>query len=280
MASSGHVRDEELLSASHVNRLERGYEDLKPDPPREWLVDSGATCHILAKRHRSAYEVVHVHKGLSTELRAANGELIRTHGVVDLRVHFCGRAFVLTRCLIADIEFNVLSPFVIATHGWKCVLVIEGSRLEKGKHVVPLWLNDRAWSCASVRPPRKSRSGSPSSRTGGRARSEGASDMEVDQLSEKRVKGKVAGSRVGLLEVSVWQPLKEAPACREDTVKPSLRRAFATEEHVLAVTEECPATQVVCAFCVELCGARAGRWKIPRMRRKTSQNSYAHWRQK
>lgn len=94
--------------------------------------------------------------------------------------------------------------------------------------------------------------------------------MEVDQLSEKRVKGKVAGSRVGLLEVSVWQPLKEAPACREDTVKPILRRAFATEEHVLAVTEECPATQVVCAFCVELCGARAGRWKIPRMRRKTN----------
>lgn len=104
MASSGHVRDEELLSASHVNRLERGYEDLKPD--REWLVDSGATCHILAKRNRSAYEVVHVHKGLSTELRAANGELIRTHGVVDLRVHFSGRAFVLTRCLIADIELT------------------------------------------------------------------------------------------------------------------------------------------------------------------------------
>ena len=50
----------------------------------DWLVDSGATSHTVAEKFLFHYEVLKYYQMVRYELKAANGKLIRTSGVVDL----------------------------------------------------------------------------------------------------------------------------------------------------------------------------------------------------
>lgn len=142
--------------------------------------------HMLSLACLSSYEIVRKHSE-SCELRAANNALIPNHGIVDIQVRFVeksGRAKVrtLTRCIVAEVPFNVMSPFVLVGHGWECCLT-SGSRSclkccasGEFEQIIPLEMEDRSWwACANL------------FTAGVRGRASGAkrpvgSDMELDVL--------------------------------------------------------------------------------------------------
>ena len=74
-----------------------------------WLVDSGATCHIVSDRHLSGFRVVKKHDRTANLFNASGGS-ISVAGVVDLEVHFGDVFLRLEEVLVADVGFNVLSP--------------------------------------------------------------------------------------------------------------------------------------------------------------------------
>lgn len=127
----------------------------------EWLVDSGATSHIVALQHVDQFETVREYQG-SVELKAANGAAIEVHKVVDLAVPMLcvpagaqdvGRnrravqRIVLTHVIVADIDFNVLSPYVLCKHQWTVSLGqqnVDSFLRVRGKRF-PLEMFDRGW---------------------------------------------------------------------------------------------------------------------------------------
>ena len=117
-----HFPGEAVLSGSET--LLRTESVCKLSCTEGWLVDSGATCHIVAKRCLQCFEVVAEYPNVRCDLRAANDESIETFGVVDLKVRFTvkegdrvkPRLHVLTKCVVADIPFCVMSPVVLVTH--------------------------------------------------------------------------------------------------------------------------------------------------------------------
>ena len=60
----------------------------------KWLIDSGATSHIVASQNSEQYQITREYSG-SVDLRAANGGLIAVSKVVDLAVLFTCRWFQL-----------------------------------------------------------------------------------------------------------------------------------------------------------------------------------------
>ena len=110
---------------AHVCKsLETTAEDL-------WLVDSGATCHIVSDRHLSGFRVVKKYDRTANLFNASGGP-IAVAGVVDLEDHFGDVFLRLEEVLVADVGFNVLSPWTGAERGWKTYLAKTGSRLYKG----------------------------------------------------------------------------------------------------------------------------------------------------
>ena len=91
-----------------------------------WLVDSGATSHIVSRRFLNHYKVVTRYPHLKCQLSAANGEEIPNEGIADIEVKFsCWvdgkqsvKSFILSRAIIAEIPFCVLSPFVLLPERW------------------------------------------------------------------------------------------------------------------------------------------------------------------
>ena len=157
----------------YLNRV----PDARGEVGSPWLVDSGATSHILSRKFMSKYRILKRHDG-KVDLFAANDELIANDGMMDVEVRLrtevgerrVVRKFVLQRCLVADISFNVLSPFCLGKNGWKTVLGSEKSshlvreELFGGKLLeVPLRLYDRAWWVHAVmdKSPKKSKAETP-----------------------------------------------------------------------------------------------------------------------
>ena len=148
-----------MTLSSHVQRAVESTVDsvsvVRVSPQAEWLVDSGATSHIVSRQFLPDYTVAHRYEGLSCELRAANGALIETFGIVDVEIKFScksrgkplTRTFVLSRCIVADTPLNVMSPFVLHKNGWRTVLADEkASCLNYRRDLkVGLVLKDRAW---------------------------------------------------------------------------------------------------------------------------------------
>ncbi|CAE7551680.1 unnamed protein product [Symbiodinium sp. CCMP2592] len=77
-----------------------------------WLVDSGATCHVLSVASLSFYEVVKEHSGPLPVLMSASDTEMECLGLVDIRVKF-GRLgpVVLQKVLVCQIGFNVISSW-------------------------------------------------------------------------------------------------------------------------------------------------------------------------
>ena len=82
-----------------------------------WLVDSGATSHVMTREALRRYEVVRVHSPFP-KLWSAAEEQIPTYGLVDLRVQFGKSRFVVTDVIVAEVSFCVLSSFALAQHDW------------------------------------------------------------------------------------------------------------------------------------------------------------------
>ena len=139
-----------------------------------WLVDSGATCHIVSDRHLSGFRVVKKHDRTANLFNASGGSISVT-GVVDLEVHFGDVFLRLEEVLVADVGFNVLSPWTGAERGWKTYLAKNGSRLYKGnKKSIKLLGAQRAWWAVSGNKKGKSK----------RQPRGGVGDMELDALEK------------------------------------------------------------------------------------------------
>ena len=52
------------------------------DPRRRWLVDSGATCHIIAERWLSNYKIVYRYEVGIPVLKGAGDNVLPTRGMV------------------------------------------------------------------------------------------------------------------------------------------------------------------------------------------------------
>ena len=96
-----------------------------------WLVDSGATCHIVSTQHLSGFRVVKKHERTANLFNASGGSIV-VSGVVDLEVHFGDVFLRLEEVLVAEVGFNVISPWTASERGWKTFLAKGGSRLYKG----------------------------------------------------------------------------------------------------------------------------------------------------
>ncbi|CAE7779348.1 unnamed protein product [Symbiodinium sp. CCMP2592] len=118
-----------------------------------WLVDSGATCHVLSVASLSFYEVVKEHSGPLPVLMSASDTEMECLGLVDIRVKF-GRLgpVVLQKVLVCQIGFNVISSWQASLSGWcswftatpgeSCLMKQNG----KGSWIwVPLETEARSW---------------------------------------------------------------------------------------------------------------------------------------
>ena len=135
-----------------------------------WLVDSGATCHIVSADHLSGFRVCKYHDRTVT-LYSASGDIINVSNVVDLEVRFGDVSLTLEDVLVAEVPFNVVSPWSASERGWKTHLARTGSRIYKGgKKNVRLVGAKRAWWAISGKKQKAPK------------RPSKGSDMEIDSL--------------------------------------------------------------------------------------------------
>ena len=171
-SSSGQLDVDRVCSAQNV------------EPRDVWLVDSGATCHIVSSIHLSSFRVLKRHNRTVTLLNASGGEIV-VRDVVDIEVHFDKLCLNLEDVLVADVTFNVLSPWSAAEKGWRTHLYRTGSR---GKRSLKLEGVNRAWWALSGS--KKSKSQRPPSK---------GKDMEIDSVACSLPSGKGPSPPPGIL---------------------------------------------------------------------------------
>ena len=164
---------------SDVNHVCKALEATAGDV---WLVDSGATCHIVSAQHLSGFRVVKKHERTANLFNASGGSIV-VSGVVDLEVHFGDVFLRLEEVLVAEVGFNVISPWTASERGWKTFLAKGGSRLYKGnKKSIKLMGAQRAWWAVS------------GSKKNLKRQPKGAVPMEIDSISEGPKPGRCAGT--------------------------------------------------------------------------------------
>ena len=107
---------------SSVADVQRICSTLQVEPRDLWLVDSGATCHVLAASYASSFRIVRNH-GVSPKLFNASSDEIAVEGFVDIELSFHGLEITLQEVIVAHVAFNALSPWAGAEHGWKLTWV-------------------------------------------------------------------------------------------------------------------------------------------------------------
>ena len=148
------------------------HSTLQVEPRDLWLVDSGATCHVLAALYASSFRIVRNH-GVSPKLFNASSDEIAVEGLVDIELSFHRLEITLQEVIVAHVAFNALSPWAGAEHGWKTYLGKSGSRMFKGRKSIKLSAANRAWWAIS------GKKGKGSSRGKGESAPE---PMELDSL--------------------------------------------------------------------------------------------------
>ena len=141
------------LCTEHVQRSSVGTkQQVGPTdftPAGMWLIDSGATSHIVALRFLSQYEVVRKHDNEVPVLRDASDEVVKTFGVVDIKARFGTHEFTIQKCLVADLTFNVLSPYVLGSLGWKVQFGrpthCHENFIKKRNRKLKMVMHDRSW---------------------------------------------------------------------------------------------------------------------------------------
>ena len=140
------------------------------DPRDLWLVDSGATCHVVSREFLSSFRVVKQHDQKPVLYNASSDE-IPVHGLVDLEVQFGNLNLVLEGVVVADVAFNALSPWSACERGWRTHLFKNGARIFRGKRSVRLLAANRAWWAVSGQ------------RLKAQKPKKAADDMELDRAS-------------------------------------------------------------------------------------------------
>ncbi|CAE6945832.1 unnamed protein product [Symbiodinium sp. CCMP2592] len=165
---------------------------LETTPGDLWLVDSGATCHIVSDKHLSGFRVVKKYDRTANLFNASGGAIV-VSGVVDLEVHFGDVFLRLEEVLVADVGFNVVSPWTGSERGWKTCLAKSGSRLYKGngKKSIKLMGASRAWWALSGRSKGRGKENS------SRRPPKGIEDMEIDALKDSDLLGSSKESTAG-----------------------------------------------------------------------------------
>ena len=132
-----------------------------------WLIDSGATCHILSVNATECYEIVKRHEGPPPRLMDASDNEMSTISLVDVKVKF-GKLgpVVLQNVIICDIGFNVLSPWQASLRGWGCWLSGGNDscltkETAKGSLWVPLTKEARSWWLLAQSGSRRKKSAEP-----------------------------------------------------------------------------------------------------------------------
>ena len=108
------------------------------DPKTCWLVDSGATCHIVSEKWVKHYTVSFEYQGPRPSLKGAGNNDLPVKGVVDLEFMVGKTKVTMKRVVIVGIPLNVIST-----------LCPVGNWLEdcfrKRWTKFPLKISDRAW---------------------------------------------------------------------------------------------------------------------------------------
>ena len=92
-----------------VADVQRICSTLQVEPRDFWLVDSGATCHVLAASYAISFRIVKNH-GVSPKLFNASSDQIAVEGLVDIELSFQGLEITLQEVIVAHVAFNALSP--------------------------------------------------------------------------------------------------------------------------------------------------------------------------
>ena len=116
------------------------------DPKRRWLVDSGATCHIISERWLSHYKVVYKYEVGIPVLKGAGDNVLPTRGMVDLECKIGKIKVIMRKVVICALDLNVLSSYSLHEQGWETRLgTLKVSGLYHKKVKFPLKISDRAW---------------------------------------------------------------------------------------------------------------------------------------
>ena len=129
-----------------INLLEKFQSIGVGDPKRRWLVDSGATCHIISERWLSHYKVVYKYEVGIPVLKGAGDNVLPTRGMVDLECKIGKIKVIMRKVVICALDLNVLSSYSLHEQGWETRLgTLKVSGLYHKKVKFPLKISDRAW---------------------------------------------------------------------------------------------------------------------------------------
>ena len=145
------------------------------DPKRRWLVDSGATCHIISERWLSHYKVVYKYEVGIPVLKGAGDNVLPTRGMVDLECKIGKIKVIMRKVVICALDLNVLSSYSLHEQGWETRLgTLKVSGLYHKKVKFPLKISDRAWwlEVLVLKTPGKT----------SRRKGNGPQDMEIDHV--------------------------------------------------------------------------------------------------
>ena len=159
------------------------------DPKRRWLVDSGATCHIISERWLSHYKVVYKYEVGIPVLKGAGDNVLPTRGMVDLECKIGKIKVIMRKVVICALDLNVLSSYSLRLG----TLKVSGLYHKKVKF--PLKISDRAWWLEVFV---LKHQGQPSRRKGN-----GPQDMEIDHVGTVRssLSSKACQTKAGVTEV-------------------------------------------------------------------------------
>ena len=144
--NEGPVAETESHRVDEINLFEKFQSIGVGDPRRRWLVDSGATCHIIAERWLSNYKIVYRYEVGIPVLKGAGDNVLPTRGMVDLECKVGQTKVVMRKVVICALDINVLSSYSLHEQGWETRLgTLKVSGLYHKKVKFPLKISDRAW---------------------------------------------------------------------------------------------------------------------------------------
>ena len=89
-------------------------------PKTCWLVDSGATCHIVSEKWVKHYTVSFEYQGPRPSLKGAGDNDLPAKGVVDLEFMVGKTKVTMKRVVVVGIPLNVISTYALLETGEDC----------------------------------------------------------------------------------------------------------------------------------------------------------------
>ena len=192
------------------------------DPKRRWLVDSGATCHIISERWLSHYKVVYKYEVGIPVLKGAGDNVLPTRGMVDLECKIGKIKVIMRKVVICALDLNVLSSYSLHEQGWETRLgTLKVSGLYHKKVKFPLKISDRAWWLEVLVLKHQGKSS--------RRKGNGPQDMEIDHVGtvQSCLSSKACQTKAVVTEVSSEhkKPVETLEGKRETSCIPHVSSA-------------------------------------------------------